>query len=96
MSIGTVPQRWKELSKGVPSAILHARKERSERTNVCILDYQTDVVQETSVFSAHELRKELDMDLKESKALFRLYVVEDLSRDVIEVLGQKRMLIHSV
>jgi hypothetical protein len=101
MSIGAVPQRWKDLNpnpqpdksslSGVEiSGRVDDRKKRIAKTNVCILDYYADDVRTTKVTSAPDLREILDVGATDSRVQFRLYVVEDLSRDVIEALGQKR------
>ncbi|KAI0535601.1 hypothetical protein GGR58DRAFT_478366 [Xylaria digitata] len=96
MSIGTVPQRWKDLDTNQvplsPKEVLDRRVERDERierTNVSVLDYYTTEVKRVKLTSAQALRDSLGSDTKDSSPEFRLYVVEDLSRDVIEILGQK-------
>ncbi|KAI3336859.1 hypothetical protein HD806DRAFT_19871 [Xylariaceae sp. AK1471] len=96
MSIGAVPQRWdninpdpRPLSCAEISDRIDDRRRRVEKTNVCILDYHTNVVNETKITSAQDLREELKIGVPDGRVQFRLYVVEDLSRDVIEALGQK-------
>ncbi|KAI1082468.1 hypothetical protein F5B20DRAFT_531394 [Whalleya microplaca] len=96
MSIGTVPQRWKDLDPRVPKLKpeergqrISKRESRVERTEVCVLDYYVDRAESTLITSATELGKALDQEVTDSKIQFKLYVVEDLSRDVIETLGQK-------
>ncbi|RYP15474.1 hypothetical protein DL765_005681 [Monosporascus sp. GIB2] len=95
MQIGTHPQRWKDLNPERLSGekreeAVKDRKRRAEKTEVTILDYCADKVKKTGpIQSTGELRKELDTRLTGDDIRLRLYVVEDLSRDVIEVLGQK-------
>ncbi|RYP65494.1 hypothetical protein DL770_008985 [Monosporascus sp. CRB-9-2] len=95
MQIGTHPQRWKDLKPESPSGEKRKeaeedRKRRAAKTEVTILDYYADKVEPTGpIQSAAELRKELDRSITGDDIRLRLYVVEDLSRDVIEVLGQK-------
>ncbi|RYP04017.1 hypothetical protein DL764_004711 [Monosporascus ibericus] len=95
MQIGTHPQRWKDLkperSSGEKSEEAEKdRKRRAEKTEVTVLDYCANEVKKTGpIQSAADLRKELDRSIAGDDVRLRLYVVEDLSRDVIEVLGQK-------
>ncbi|KAI0010670.1 hypothetical protein F4779DRAFT_616305 [Xylariaceae sp. FL0662B] len=95
MSIGTVPQRWKDLDRDQAldnkdrEARKLKRKNRIERTKVCMLDYYADKVKSTPITSATELSDSFNADITNSEVQFKLYVVEDLSRDVIETLGQK-------
>ncbi|RYP72526.1 hypothetical protein DL771_004166 [Monosporascus sp. 5C6A] len=95
MQIGTHPQRWKDLNLKFLSgekrkAAENDRKRRAEKTEVTILDYCADEVKETGpIQSAAELGEELDRCITGDDIRLRLYVVEDLSRDVIEILGQK-------
>ncbi|RYP32427.1 hypothetical protein DL767_005191 [Monosporascus sp. MG133] len=95
MQIGTHPQRWKDLNPERSSGEKRKqaekdRKRRAEKTEVTILDYCAEKVRKTGpIQSAAELREELDRCITGDDIRFRLYVVEDLSRDVIEVLGQK-------
>ncbi|KAK0720975.1 hypothetical protein B0H67DRAFT_210102 [Lasiosphaeris hirsuta] len=66
-------------------------KDRIKRTNVTRLDFGTDEVKSKDFDKAEELKKDLESGQQESPANleFRLFVVEDLSRDVIEILGSK-------
>ncbi|KAI3343630.1 hypothetical protein F4824DRAFT_493883 [Ustulina deusta] len=97
MSIGTVPQRWKALDTG-PDQVLSSkerldrqaeRAKRIEKTTVSVLNYHTTEVKREKFTSAHALRDSLCNGAEDSSLKFKLYVVEDLSRDVIEILGQK-------
>jgi hypothetical protein len=100
MQVGTHPQRWEAL-RSPPGALgenaeerdariakASARKERTERTKVCRLDYCSENRVDRKLFdSARTLRQDFDPTARNEDVQFRLYVVEDLSRDVIEVLG---------
>lgn len=72
----------------VPDAQL-TRDDRARRTNVCKLDYLKDGgVHSTRYTSPETLRMEgLSRSDSDAATKFRLFVVEDLSRDVIEILG---------
>ncbi|KAI0486679.1 hypothetical protein F4859DRAFT_466507 [Xylaria cf. heliscus] len=102
MFVGASPQRWgdldpdrgsdqgkEELTSG--GEITRRKDERGRRvtkTHVCVLDYYRDEVQKETFTSARDLETGLDKPIAE-EVEFRLYVVEDLSRDVIELFGQK-------
>jgi len=100
MEVGTTPIRWKFLNengqkdKAAQEAAAEARKERVSRCNVTRLDFGSDgQVSKKSCDSSTSLLEALkDDDVGESseeKRELRLFVVEDLSRDVIEALGSK-------
>jgi hypothetical protein len=90
MEIGTTPLRWPGMRDKIPKN--DERKERAGRTNVTRLDYLNDgsVVSERynnpaslkTALTGGNLEKDAD------KRGLRLFVVEDLSRDVIEHLGR--------
>jgi hypothetical protein len=96
MKIGTTRSRWSTLGQKKRenlSAWDAERDQRAEKTNVCRLDYSdTGSVTSTDYTDIDQLRAALNPNLtgihanSPSPAL-RLYVIEDLSRDVIEVLG---------
>ncbi|KAI1304367.1 hypothetical protein F5Y03DRAFT_177760 [Xylaria venustula] len=95
MSIGTVPQRWKDLdtcqtltSKDISDRRAERRR-RIEKTNVSVLSYCASEVKRENFTSAQTLKDGLESTNEDSSVKFRLYVVEDLSRDVIEILGSK-------
>ncbi|KAI0442026.1 hypothetical protein F4803DRAFT_386930 [Xylaria telfairii] len=101
MSVGATPQRWADLDPkqgrdkdaGTTSGyeITRRKAERDKRvakTNVCVLDYYPNDVKEESFTSALDLKARLYKPVA-NEVEFRLYVVEDLSRDVIEALGEK-------
>ncbi|KAI1175973.1 hypothetical protein F4777DRAFT_289046 [Nemania sp. FL0916] len=96
MSIGTVPQRWHDLDSGLEAAPLssdekfsreEARNERIERTHVSVLDYYSTEVKRKDFTSTQSLKDGLSNEDADDGLKFRLYVAEDLSRDVIENLG---------
>ncbi|KAK5631801.1 hypothetical protein RRF57_007515 [Xylaria bambusicola] len=95
MSIGTVPQRWKDLDtdKVLSTAEISSREEerkrRIKKTNVAVLNYHATEVKRENYSTAQALRDSLSNSVKDDSLRFKLYVVEDLSRDVIEILGQK-------
>lgn len=60
-----------------------------ERTNVCLLEYPKEGpgVEEKRFDDCAELKDCLDVMGENESVQTRLFVVEDLSRDVIEALG---------
>jgi hypothetical protein len=101
MSVGTIPQRWAHLDaeepvEDEPPTGNHMlgkkdkRQERIERTKVCVLDYLSDEIETKEISTASMLREELSKVPIKEGVQFRLYVVEDLSREVIEALGHNR------
>ncbi|KAI1270106.1 hypothetical protein F5Y18DRAFT_3901 [Xylariaceae sp. FL1019] len=97
MSIGTVPQRWKEMDPKADDPLRQQsnsqktlnREKRFKKTKVSVLDYyETKVHRHETVETPKDLRQELDRDPTDG-VQFKLFVVEDLSSDVIEILGQK-------
>ncbi|KAI1426049.1 hypothetical protein F5Y12DRAFT_784157 [Xylaria sp. FL1777] len=95
MSIGTVPQRWKDLDttqllspKDISDRQIE-RQRRIEKTNVSVLNYHATEVKREQFTSTKALRDSLSNTAEDSSLQFKLYVVEDLSRDVIEILGSK-------
>jgi hypothetical protein len=92
MQIGTHPERWKNLKQPAERSVRieEKRKARVEKTKVCRLDYfDTGRIESANFDSAKGLTQDLDLTNIDEKVQFRLYVVEDLSRDVIEALGGK-------
>lgn len=94
MQIGTVPQRWKDLDPTDATTCAEkeeARTERVKKTKVCVLDYCTESVTPHPINSVEGVGglKEKVEEAIDDNIKFRLYVVEDLSRDVIETLGHK-------
>jgi hypothetical protein len=97
MQIGTHPERWKNLHGPIKKHEAD-RKARLARVKVCRLDYSGTGSPKTATFdstkddpaeketAAARLAQELKSSVDQSVQL-RLYVVEDLSSDVIELLG---------
>lgn len=93
MDVGTHPIRWNPQAPGAYPADAAKRDickhERMKRTNVCLLEYPTEGpgVEEKRFYDTGELEDCLS-DLRENEHVkTRMFVVEDLSRDVIEALG---------
>ena len=84
MEVTCAPPKWKFIKKHIPN-----REQRAQRCRVCVLDF----VDETFTTQAtHEDVKRLATTLQETpqcagRAHDRLVIVEDLSRDVVELLG---------
>ncbi|PSR82100.1 hypothetical protein BD289DRAFT_339377, partial [Coniella lustricola] len=98
MDAGTAPMRWNpEYPGGYPEDPIEKQKQRLERmarTNVTILDY-SDAGQPpvrwryTSPNGLRERIEKLKSDDGSKPPKFRLIVSEDLSREVIEILGSQ-------
>lgn len=85
MEVSTTPMRWADL-KNNPDK----REERSRKTNVTRLDYFDSGVAAktyTTPEALEDVLKEEAQEEDDNKSKLRLFVVEDLSRDVIELLG---------
>ncbi len=95
MEVTTTPLRWPYLRPNFRDgtqlqAAVDARAERASRTNVTRIDFRkSDYVAEVSCDTPEKLIVALDEDYPEHEDSLRLFVVEDLSRDVIEALGSK-------
>jgi len=93
MQVGTTPLRWKDLQTGKWSGNnSFNRKERLSRTKLTRLDYHegSNKPKRKDITTSSQLKTTLDEQTKDDgqgKRQFRLFVVEDLSRDVIEMLG---------
>jgi hypothetical protein len=92
MQIGTHPQRWKYLHEPA-EGWSENRTARIEKVKVRRLDYYETGSPESVTFDSadqDDAAELLTQDIESSinqKVKFRLYAVEDLSSDVIEVLG---------
>lgn len=88
MQIGRIPRDWEN------ELIPEDQERRWTRTKICVMEYFSDTVKKRFIMpklkekglETEELRRELHKG-NSKEALFRLYVVEDLSRNVIEALG---------
>lgn len=80
--------RWEKL-KGVKNEQI--REERTSRTEVTRLDYMASGGIVRQRYQSPKLLKEAlaEPEDPDQKRNFRLFVVEDLSREVIEMLGSK-------
>ncbi|KAJ0109737.1 hypothetical protein J7T55_004286 [Diaporthe amygdali] len=93
MDVGTHPIRWNSKAPGGypddPAERDECRRKRMRKTNVCLLEYprQGSGV-ETKTFNDSTDLQEFLSDMREDESVkTRLFVVEDLSRNVIEALG---------
>jgi hypothetical protein len=94
MQIGTHPERWKNLHEPA-EGWRKSREARLEKVKVRRLDYYDTGSPKCKIFdsadpkqaNAAELLQEDIETVINLEVRFRLYVVEDLSTDVIEVLG---------
>lgn len=89
MEVTTSPDKWQLLKLLSPERLSNVRYERARRTNVAVLDFipNKPAPSDQRIKSRDELERHLDTPV--AKDATRLYVVEDLSRDVIELLGFK-------
>ena len=84
MEVTMTPIMWKYLNA-------EERSERARRTRVAILDFDPEKeTKRTDICSSVQLNEELQKpDTGPDNLHARLFVVEDLSRDVIEALGAR-------
>ncbi|KAI1778285.1 hypothetical protein F4818DRAFT_292698 [Hypoxylon cercidicola] len=89
MEVTTSPDKWQLLRRYPTDKRDKIREERAGRTNVAAFDFVPNkpVPKEQRIKSRNELESQLDTPVP--KDATRLYVVEDLSRDVVELLGSK-------
>jgi hypothetical protein len=88
MEVSTTPLRWKFLRHNVPE-----RLERSNRTSVACLDFlPSGETIRTDFKNAEDLENAFGENIPKNDCdhvHLRLFIVEDLSRHVIETLGTK-------
>jgi hypothetical protein len=83
MEVGTSPNKWKFLSK-------EDTESRAKRTRVAVLDFSpNNLPTRRDIQSSAKLSQMLEAYSDPAPQCARLFVVEDLSRDVIEALGAK-------
>lgn len=86
MEVTTSPVKWKFIK-------LHPqnRRERASRCNVCVLDFYHDRLPHRPIYdNIADFKRALEAPLQDKSHLpDRLLIVEDLSRDVVELLGAK-------
>ncbi|CZT16050.1 uncharacterized protein RCC_01890 [Ramularia collo-cygni] len=87
MEVTAAPPKWKFLRKG-PG--LQSREERAMRTKVCRVDFTNGAPPDHKVFDdSKKLKNALQQSPQSSEHIHtRLLIVEDLSRDVVEMLGE--------
>ncbi|KAG9235550.1 hypothetical protein BJ875DRAFT_494902 [Amylocarpus encephaloides] len=92
MEVGTHPERWDGLLLGNPASKESRKKEvkrRARRTKVTRLDYLSSGVKcDDEYGTPDQLKTGLNDEKIREPGSFRLFVVEDLSRDMIELLGE--------
>lgn len=85
MEVGTTPLRWKEL-KTRPKQ----REERLHRTNITVFNYLSSRdIARRDLHSSKDLADVLSSPYPSEKSKLRLFLVEDLSQQVIEQLGTR-------
>lgn len=83
MEVGTSPMKWKFLSK-------EDTESRARRTRVAVLEFSPNhPPTRKDIQSSEKLTQLLESSSDPGPDHARLFVVEDLSRDVIEALGAK-------
>ncbi|KAF2260860.1 hypothetical protein CC78DRAFT_471907 [Lojkania enalia] len=85
MEVGTEPVRWRDV-KNTPGE----REERITRTNVTCLEFSVGKRTSKSRFeNSRDLKNYVDGLVRANggQGAARIFVVEDLSRDVVEILG---------
>ncbi|KAL8895772.1 MAG: hypothetical protein Q9207_008016 [Kuettlingeria erythrocarpa] len=81
MRVTTAPPKWKFLQE-------EDKHERATRVNIILLEFRTEVNTRHDITTIEHLRRLLPQQSADNDdVVARLFVVEDLSRDVIETLG---------
>lgn len=91
MEVTCSPPKWKFLRRKT-AEMEAARLERAARTKACVIDYSNGVMDDSQTFVNSAVLKQALEDRPQTTESHqaRLIVVEDLSRDVIEALGERR------
>lgn len=96
MDAGTTPVRWiPEVPGAYPEdkeKRENQRKERFEKMHICVLEYpkqEGGEVKTKSLYHKSMLTKYLSVPHDDASVKLKLFVVEDLSREVIEILGSQ-------
>jgi hypothetical protein len=87
MQVGTTPLRWNEIKKHPK-----VRDHRANRTNITFIEYQPTIAPTTTPIKTPMELKEVLHALEDDHARqppLRLFIVEDLSQQVIELLGSR-------
>ncbi|KAI1662617.1 hypothetical protein F4813DRAFT_384202 [Daldinia decipiens] len=89
MEVTTSPNKWQLIKDLQPARLSSLRRERARRTNVASIDFISG--QPAPVINYMNTPESLAqcLDQQAEPGASRLYIVEDLSRDVIEHLGSK-------
>lgn len=89
MEVTTSPNKWQLIKDLQPAQLSSIRRERARRTNVASVDFISG--QPAPIISYMNTPESLAqcLDQQAVPGASRLYIVEDLSRDVIEHLGSK-------
>ena len=92
MEVSTTVSRYKHLAKHADE-----RKERAERVRVAQIDFSTgpDPVKKEYTDSAELIQALVDGKKTEESIEARVYVLEDLSRAMIEAFGAHSMSTHT-
>jgi len=84
MEVGTAPDRWKKLNSPENKNV---RDKRISRTKVTRLDYlQSGTTSKRDYKEISTITESIKEEATEG-TIFQLYVIEDLSRDIIELFG---------
>lgn len=92
MEVSTEPAKWEPHWTTDMSTKRGRRQERIQRTNVTRIDYSTTAqLSEIQLKSPSELKAAFDTEISDPamRPSFRLFLVEDLSRQVIESFGSR-------
>ncbi|KXL49486.1 MAG: hypothetical protein FE78DRAFT_534213 [Acidomyces sp. 'richmondensis'] len=86
MEVTAAPPKWKFIKQCQPN-----REERARRCNVCVMDFNRGQLPETKTYTdVEKLNRALEKQPSDTEnPPDRLIIVEDLSRDVVELLGSK-------
>ncbi|KAI2625844.1 hypothetical protein GGR54DRAFT_517526 [Hypoxylon sp. NC1633] len=89
MEVTTSPTKWQLIRGLAPQRLSEIRNERASRTNAAAFDFVSGqpAPTELRITNPRDLADYLDQPIASDTT--RFYVVEDLSRDVIELLGSK-------
>ncbi|KAH7356162.1 cora-like Mg2+ transporter protein-domain-containing protein [Pyrenochaeta sp. MPI-SDFR-AT-0127] len=87
MQVGTTPLRWNDLKRHPEE-----REKRANKTNITFLEYLPEKTPEPQKINSPEVLRECLQAIEQERAIdppLRLFIVEDLSRQVIEILGAR-------
>ncbi|KNG49163.1 magnesium transport protein [Stemphylium lycopersici] len=87
MQVGTTPLRWREIKEDPEE-----RQRRVNKTNVTFIEYQPASKPKAIPIKTHSALRETLQSLSHERmkeAPQRLFIVEDLSQQVVELLGER-------